>query len=150
MELTRPIQALGTGAAGALAVTSVHETARRLSRKAPRMDAYGRRGLAKIYGWFGKVPPFGKRLHRQALGGELLSNSLYYGLLALLPGRRPVVRGTVLGALAGLGGLVLPQRMRLGRWPSQAFTERKIMTVAWYAFGGLVAGLACRALARAD
>jgi hypothetical protein len=146
MELSRPLSALGTGAAGALAVTALHESARRLSRKAPRMDAYGRRGLAKVYRWFGKVPPFGRRLQRQALVGELLSNSLYYGLLALFPGKRPVARGAALGALAGLGGLYLPQRMNLGRWPSQAFPARKVMTVAWYAFGGLVAGAACRAL----
>jgi hypothetical protein len=48
-----------------------------------------------------------------------------------------------MGLLAGIGALVLPQRMGLGDPPHSELLSNKIMTVAWYTLGGLAA--ACTA-----
>ncbi len=39
------LKELGSGLAGALALTAVHETARQVIPHAPRMDVIGRRGI---------------------------------------------------------------------------------------------------------
>lgn len=151
MAIDLPVRsALGVGAVGALAVTGLHETARRVSSEAPRMDVLGRRALSKLLWRSGHLPPKKARLQRWALLGDLVSNSLFYALIGLFPGRRPIVRGAALGALAGVGGLLLPPLLGLGREPSGATPARKAMTVAWYLLGGAAAGAAYQAISVPD
>src|SRR5207237_1240532 len=106
---------LAAGLAGAVAVTAVHETTRRLTPRAPRMDILGERGIAKLVLAAGRTPPGGVRLHRLALGGALVSNSLYYALVGT--GRGAWKRGAALGLLAGVAAVVLPPVLGLGRAP---------------------------------
>ncbi len=140
------LRALGPGLVGALSVTLVHEGARRVLEHPPRMDVLGKRSLKKGARWFGLRPSRGKRLHRQALAGDILSNSLYYSLVALGRPRRPYLRGALLGGLAGLGAGLLPPVLGLGRGPSQARRSTALLTMGWYLFGGLCAARATRAL----
>lgn len=143
-ESRRFLSALGPGLAGALSVTLIHEGARRVLAHPPRMDVLGKRSLKKGLRWLGIRPSHGRRLHRQTLVGDLISNSLYYALVAMGRPRRPYLRGVLLGTLAGVGAVVLPPYLGLGRGPSRAKTSTALLTVAWYLLGGLSAARATR------
>ena len=141
------LKALGSGVAGALALTAVHETARRTIPHAPRMDVIGRRAIAKPLVAMGRTPPAGNRLQGAALAGEVISNSLYYSLVGLGSGRgRDVWRkGLLLGLLAGIGAAVLPPVLGLGRQPGHRGWGTHLLTVVWYTIGGITAAAAMRA-----
>ncbi|MFP2905984.1 hypothetical protein ACLESD_13185 [Pyxidicoccus sp. 3LFB2] len=140
------LRALGPGLVGATSLTLVHEGARRMLEHPPRMDVLGKRALKKGIRWFGGRPAHGSRLHRQSLAADILSNSLFYSLVALGRPKRPYLRGAVLGLLAGVGAVVLPPYLGLGRGPSRARASTSWLTVAWYTLGGLAAARATRGL----
>jgi len=140
----RYLSALGPGFIGALSVNLIHEGARRVLKHPPRMDVLGKRSLKKGSRWLGIRPARGRRLYWQAMVGDMVSNSLFYSLVAMGRPRHPWARGAILGALAGLGALVLPPYLGLGRRPSRARTSTSVLTVAWYLLGGLSAARATR------
>ena len=134
------IAALASGAAGAAVLTLVHETVRRATPDAPRMDVLGKRAIAAGVRAAGAEPPSGARLHGAALAGDLLANTAYYSLLGLGRADGALARGGLLGLAAGLGAVVLPGPLGLGTKPSRRTPQTAAMTVAWYTLGGLVAG----------
>jgi hypothetical protein len=108
------------------------------------MDILGERALARGLRALGVRPPRGRRLHRAALAGDLVANSAYYALVA--SGRRPWLRGALLGGAAGLGAVLLPPVLGLGRAPRGITRRTQALTVAWYLAGGFAAAAASRAL----
>ena len=141
------LKALGSGVAGALALTAVHETARRTIPRAPRMDVIGRRAIARPVRAMGGNPPAGHRLQNVALTGEVVSNSLYYSLVGLGSGRGKNVwkRGLLLGLAAGVGAAVLPPVLGLGHQPGRRGAVTHLLTILWYTIGGVAAAAAFRA-----
>ena len=151
MELTPneprfALRALGPGLVGSLTLTLLHEGVRRALRDPPRMDVLGMRALKKGARALGRRPARGRRLHRQALVGDLVSNTLFYSLVSLGKPRRPFLRGAVLGALAGVGAVVLPPYLGLGRRPARAQPRTALLTVGYYTLAGLSAARATRGL----
>ena len=141
-------EALLAGACGAVALTAVHQFAKHASADAPRMDVLGERAIARILEGRGEEVPPAPTLHRWALAGDLIANSIYYSLVAC--GRKPDVwrRGVALGLAAGAGALVLPGPLGLGAAPRSDRITNQVMTVAWYLIGGLVAAAAGQGLQR--
>lgn len=137
-------RALGPGLTGSVALTLLHEGARRVLKNPPRMDVYGKRSLRVASRYLGRKPARGKRLHRQALVGDILSNTLYFTLVALGRPQRPYLRGALLGSLAGVGAVLLGPKMGLGKKPSRATPTTSLLTVVWYTIGGLGAAWATR------
>ena len=131
------------GAAGAGALTLVHQMARAVTPYAPRMDVLGKRALQRA----GVGADDDRQLERHALAGDLIANSAYYSLVGAGPGR-PWVRGLALGLAAGVGAVLLPRRIGLGDPPNAHRRDTRLMTVAWYAVGGLVAAAAFAASER--
>ena len=155
-ELTRRVRAsadrqpgLGaavtSGAAGALALTAVHQLARRRVRNAPRMDVLGMRAIARGLHRARTQPPTGRTLYHTTLAADIISNAAYYSAVALA-GPEALRAGAALGIAAGVGALVLPPTMGLGRPPHVQAWSNRLMTVAWYTLGGLVAGRTYQAL----
>lgn len=140
------LKALGSGLAGALALTAIHETVRRVSPDAPRMDVLGMRAIAKSLRAAGAKPPDEGTLFNVTLAGDVASNSLYYALVGLGDPKNAVARGTLLGLAAGLGAVLLPGPLGLGTDASARTPATQLMTVAWYTAGGLVAGAAMQTL----
>lgn len=138
------LQSLGPGFAGALSLTLVHQGARAVLEHPPRMDVFGMRAIQKLSRRLGKRPAHGRVLYRQSLVGDLISNTLYYALVAMGRPRRIYLRGALLGALAGLGAVVLPPYLGLGERPSRARRSTAFLTVAWYTLGGLGAAHAAK------
>ena len=141
------LPSLAAGFAGAVALTALHETARRLRpHDAPRMDVLGERGLRKILNLADLPQPAEGVAYTATMLGDILSNGLYYSLVG--SGKHSLQRGLLLGTAAGVGGVLLPGPMGLGEAPSNRTPQTQAMTVAWYTVGGLVAGLVSQRLRR--
>jgi hypothetical protein len=139
------LPSLAAGFAGAIALTALHEAARRLRpHDAPRMDVLGERGLRKILDLADLPQPAEGVAYTATMLGDILSNGLYYTLVG--SGKHSLPRGLLLGAAAGVGGVLLPGPMGLGEAPSNRTPQTQAMTVAWYTVGGLVAGAVAQAL----
>ena len=125
---------LVSGMAGAVALTAVQQAARSMSDSAPRMDVVGMRALARgARAADAEMTDTHKGLYRAALAGDLICNTAYYSLATSYP------RGAAMGLLAGIGALMLPQRLGLGAPPKSDLLSNQVMTVAWYVIGGLAA-----------
>jgi hypothetical protein len=132
-------RSLVSGAAGALALTAIHDFARRRVYYAPRMDVVAMRGLERT------LPGnyhHSRRLHRLALAGDLVANSLYYSVVPGATTPATWMRAAVLGTVAGVGALVLPERMGLGEPPYSGYRMNQVMTIAWYLAGAAAAAMA--------
>ena len=139
------LPSLAAGFAGAIALTALHEVARRLRpQDAPRMDVLGERGLRKILNLADLPQPAEGVAYTATMLGDILSNGLYYSLVG--SGKHSLQRGLLLGTAAGVGGVLLPGPMGLGEAPSNRTPQTQAMTVAWYTVGGLVAGAVAQAL----
>jgi hypothetical protein len=130
-----------SGLAGATVLTLIHETARRLHPDAPRMDTLGRRAIASGMEAAGLDPPDEDSLQAAALVGDLATNTLYYSFAG-----PSLAHGAAIGAVAGIGAVVLPPFMGLGHRPGARTPQTAAMTIAWYTLGGIVAAAAHKAL----
>ena len=137
MKLTN---ALLSGAAGAAFLTVLHESVRQFAPTAPRVDIIGRRLITRAFHQTGSPAPAGTTQYLLALTGDLLSNTLYYSLVGLGDPETANTRGRLLGVGAGLAALTLPKQLNLPEEPVSGHLSTKVMTVAWYALGGMVAG----------
>jgi hypothetical protein len=81
-----------------------------------------------------------------ALVGDLISNTVYYSLVGAGEGAHARRRGAVLGLAAGIGAIVLPGPLGLGRGPSRRTVATQMMTIGWYLAGGLIAGVVAESL----
>ena len=142
--------ALVAGMAGAVALTAVHQVARRVTADAPRMDVLGERAIARIVqARTGRIP-VGRKLNRLALVGDLVANAAFYSMVACGKEPRMWRRAVAMGLAAGAGALMLPRRIGLGDPPNSSHLGNQIMTVAWYLIGGLAAAAAGQGLRRAQ
>lgn len=139
-------RALAAGLAGTATVTLLNEVGRRTLRGAPHAEQLGMRAVRSIARRAGARPGRGQ-LFAAALAGEVVSNTAYYALAARAS-RRPLAAGALLGGVAGLGAILLPQRMGLGRWPMRRSRRTARLAFGWYLAGGVAAGWAARAWAR--
>ena len=143
--------AILSGMAGAATLTAVHQAARRVTDSAPRMDVVGMRAIARGREAQGsdtstESSAENPALYNLALAGDLFFNSAYYSMATTW------TRGAALGVLAGVGALLLPQKLGLGTPPKSELLSNQVMTVAWYVLGGLAAAWTAQCLAakRAD
>ncbi|MFC6996758.1 hypothetical protein [Rufibacter roseus] len=141
-RLSRWLRASLSGLAGAVAVTAVHEAVRRFYPKAPRMDILGMRAISKGLHLAGQTPPENDKLHTWSLVGDIISNSVYYSLVG--SDKKALWRGSLLGAAAGIGGVLLPGPMGLGTAPSNRTRETQALTIGYYFMAGLAAGVAAK------
>lgn len=133
--------AIGGGFAGAIVLTMLHETARRVIKDAPRMDLLGMEAIEKTLDKVDADVPNEEDLFKITMAGDVFSNSLYYTLAGVGDEKRAIMQGTLLGLAAGIGAVYLPKPLGLNPAPSNRTIETKLMTVALYTIGGLVAGI---------
>lgn len=140
------MKAVISGLAGACAVTLINETARQFVKDAPRLDVVGKRAIAFPLMKAGIAPPPNSRLYWMTMGSDIVSNTLYYGLVGLGSQENGLRNGAVLGLLAGAGAVALTEPLGLGDEPVNRTAQTELMTVAWYLAGGLAAGAVYRTL----
>ena len=140
----KPTPAFGSGLAGALALTLVHEGMKRIYPKAPRMDLLGMTALSKILKSMGKSSPRKNKLFGWTMVGDVLSNSLYYSLAGVGKRKDALFRGAMLGLVAGAGAVLLPKPLQLNEAHTNRTAQTKLLTIGLYLVGGLVAAAVLR------
>lgn len=140
------LKASAAGAAGAAMTNMLHEVTRRVAPEAPRVDLLGMQSLNGVLKRAGGKNLADDDLYRATLAGDLVSNSLYFSAVGLLPRGAAVGGGLVLGALAGVGAVLLPGPLGLKKKYTARTTQTRALTVALYAAGGLTAGVVCAQL----
>lgn len=133
------LSALSGGLAGACAITLIHESVKQVVPEAPRMDLLGMNALSKVIESTGHTPPGEQQLYNLTMVGDIVSNAIYYSAVGLGYDKTVWQRGALLGLAAGIGAVTLPKPLGLPEAPSNRTLETKIMTVALYTIGGLVA-----------
>ena len=109
-------------------------------------DLIGEEALSKGLENFGIEPPSGNALFTATLAADLLSNAAYYSLIGLAKKKHLLVMGAATGLTAGIGALALTKPMGLSDAPVTRTEKTKLLTAAWYTFGGLVASSVILAL----
>jgi hypothetical protein len=132
------------GLAGALALTLLNEGVKKIDKNAPRLDLLGQNALAKLMKGNEMLPKAAEKFF--PLAGDLLTNSLFYGMSRGKTTGNTFVRGILLGLTAGIGAVTLPKHLGLEEKPTSKNVENALMTVAWYVVGGLVAAAVISAI----
>jgi hypothetical protein len=138
--------AIGGGFAGATALTLLHQTLKKLNTNAPRMDLLGMEAISKSLQSVNMDVPDEDNLFKITMAGDIITNSIYYGLAAIGSEKKVMIRGALLGLAAGFGAVYLPKPLGLNESPSNRTAETKLLTVGLYLAGGLVASLTSRLL----
>jgi hypothetical protein len=133
------LSAIAGGFAGAITLTLLHETIRRLDANAPRMDQMGMEAISKSLEAVSVPVPKEDNLFKITMAGDIISNALYYSVAAIGGKKKILLRGLLLGVTAGFGAVYLPKPLGLSEAPSSRTLETKLMTVGLYLAGGLVA-----------
>ena len=68
-----------------------------------------------------------------ASASDIVKNGLYYSFT-------PFKMNSIVGALGGLGTMILPKKLGLDNTPIAGDDKKKMMTVGYYVIGALVAG----------
>ena len=134
------------GLAGAVALNAAHQTYQLLDHDAPRVDLVGEQALTKIMEAAGKEPLHGNALFSATLAADVVSNAVYYSMAGIGSKKYLIARGAILGLAAGVGALTLTKPLGLSDAPVTRTNTTKLLTVAWYLLGGLVAGATIKAL----
>ena len=140
------VYAVGSGFAGACVMTLVHQTARRLTPNAPRLDVLGMRAIVRSLRGLDQTPPQGRSLYDLTFAADLASNTALFSLVGAGKADNALAAGALLGLGAGLATATLPPALGLGHQPGEDAPKTQILTVAWYLIGGLTAAAAYRAL----
>src|SRR5687768_5296880 len=107
------------GAAGAITVTALHECIRHWYSGAPRLDQMGKEATAKLLQAARAEKLLDQQLYYTSMIGDVLSNTAYYSG-ASASRKHPVIAGTALGVLAGIGAVKLPARIGLDPSPTNS------------------------------
>jgi hypothetical protein len=86
-----------------------------------------------------KEPPAKDQLQLMAVGGELLCDTAYYGLVGMNGKKGAWMRGALLGLFAGVTAVVLPKPLGLPDTASNKTRATQLMTIGLYLAGGLAA-----------
>jgi hypothetical protein len=142
----RGIHALEGGLAGAATLTLIHETLKKVTPDAPRVDLLGMNAIKKGLRYINAKTPEERALYRWTLAGDLISNALFYSVAGATTKVPPLLRGSLLGLAAGVGAILLPKPMGLKSSYSSVNPKRSLMTLGLYVAGGLVAAAVMTAL----
>jgi hypothetical protein len=127
------------GAAGALTTNLLHEVVRRSIPDAPRVDLLGMQALSGGLNALGMESPKGRALYNATLASDLISNTAYFACAAT--GKNAVLTGMLLGVLAGVGAVVLPEPMQLDPGTTSRTPATALLSVLLYTAGGIAAGI---------
>ena len=142
------IKALGSGVAGAISLTLLHQLLKKVHPDAPRVDQLGMQAIAKGLDQLGINPPREHTLFKSSLAGDLLFNSIYYSFTAA--GKIPLLSASLLGLGAGVGAVALPGPMGLDERFTARNASTKALAIGIYLFGGLAAAAIYKLLSTED
>ncbi len=139
------IQNLLAGLGGAIALNILHESLKRTGDM-PRIDLLGEEALQKGLQHFGTEIKDENVLYGATLGGDIVSNALYYAIIGSGAKKHVWAKATTLGLAAGIGAVALPKHLGLNPKPVAHNKKVKALTVAYYLTGALVTAGLLRAM----
>lgn len=119
------------GLGGAIALNLLHEIVRKNCNNVPHINEVGEEALKKMTDSTALEISDPYKLYAATLAGDIVSNAIYYGTTA-------TNHNFTSGLAAGVGAIVLPQKLGLNDQPVAGNNRKKIMTVGYYLFGALV------------
>lgn len=128
------IKKMLAGLGGAIALNLLHEIIRKNFNNVPHINELGEEALQKVTDSTPLEISDPDKLYAATLAGDIVSNTVYYGTTA-------TNHHFTSGLAAGIGAIVLPQKMGLNDQPVAENNQKKIMTVGYYLFGALVTKL---------
>lgn len=139
--------AFGGGLAGAIALTALHQYIKQKDENAPRMDLLGMEVITKGLKKAHASVPDENDLYYLTMAADVLSNAVYYSAAGI--GKKQTwLKGALLGLAAGAGAVFLPKPMGLNEQHSTRTNETKLLAMAYYLTGGLVAAGSMKLLGR--
>lgn len=123
------------GLGGAIALNIVHEIIRNNFDNVPEVNKVGEEALGKALEKIDINLTDKDKLYAATLAGDVISNGIYYAATATTG------FNMVSGAAAGLGAVLLPEKMGLDDAPVAETNQKKIMTIGYYFFGAIVTKL---------
>ena len=139
--------AIEGGISGATTLTILHEIVRQLDKNAPRMDEIGMQALTKVFKKINVDVPEKDMLYLLTTVLELITNGVFYSLVGAGNKENVWLRGSVLGLAAGIGAVVLPDKLGLDDRATNRTGETKFLTIVWYLIGGIVAAAVTQKIA---
>jgi hypothetical protein len=140
------IQNIIGGLAGAVAFNILRQVVKQFDHEAPRVDLIGEEALTKGMEAVGLTSPTGNALFAASLAGDIISNALYYSTIGFGKKKNLLYHGAAHGLSAGIGALTLTEPLGLSDAPVTRTNKSKLLTMAWYTFGGLVTGAVIQTL----
>lgn len=123
------------GLGGAIALNLLHEIVRNNFDNVPEVNKVGEEALNKSLGTVDMKITDKDQLYAATLAGDIISNGIYYAATATSG------FNLVSGVAAGVGAVMLPEKMGLDDSPVAGTTQKKLMTVGYYLFGAVVTKL---------
>lgn len=134
----KTIFALFAGLAGATALTVTHQLLKEITHNAPQMDLMGEEAIVKSARKAKLSVP--DNLYATTMAADIAVNTLYYAVAGIGKAKSPIIRGSFLGLIAGIGAVYLPSPLGLTNAFSNRTLPTKMMTVGIYTLGGIVTG----------
>jgi hypothetical protein len=131
--------ALAGGLAGTFTIAVIHESLKKVTNDAPRMELLDMEAFSKTLQWINMEVPERDDLLRWTMAAEIASHTLYYGFVGLGNKKGTWFRGIALGLIAGFTAVMLPKPLGLKGAPGNRTKQTTAMTVALYLIGGLAA-----------
>ncbi len=133
----KKVIALIGGFTGAVTVTALHQAFKiAVPSIAPRMDLLGMEAMKKVRNRIHLPIPSEDKLYKQTFVGDIVANTLYYSLAG---GSAADLKGTLLGIMAGIGAVQLPEKLHLDPSHSNRTKATEYLSMGIYIAGGLVA-----------
>lgn len=119
------------GLGGAVALTVLHEYVKQHMNEPPDFSEIGEQVIDKSLEVVNLQVKDPDKLYNATLAGDIITNGIYYALT-------PFKMNTLVGALGGLGAMLIPKQLGLDNDPVAGTDKKKIFTVGYYIFGALV------------
>lgn len=132
----KTINALGSGLAGACAVSLIHKAVNKIVPEAPHPDLLGMNVISKGLHLARAKTPEQRKVFAWALVGDLAANTLYYSMAGFGKEKNIWLKSSVLGLTAGLCAVAFSEPLTKKHIGKTATT--KFMTVGLYVAGALI------------
>ena len=134
------------GFGGAILLNIVHESLKKYDNT-PRVDLVGEEALQKSLDALGISIDDPKMLYFSTLIADIISNGLFYS--AICTDKNNIwQRAITIGAGAGVGAVVLPEKLGLDDQPVAKNSQVKGLTVGYYLFGALATAAIYKAISK--
>ena len=135
----KALPALAGGLAGMFTIALIHESLKKVTPAAPRMELLDMEALSKVLKRINVKAPDEDDLLKLTMAGEIVSHTLYFSLVGAGNKKSVWLRGVLSGLFAGITAVALPKPLGLHQALSNRTPQTEIMTIGLYLVGGLAA-----------